>query len=233
MFSPQNYPPPAIDPNNPTLSNLKLAIATGSPEEYYPIGTEIPDKWNGQDNPLIVAHYTDITLSDGTVKPGAYLVRKYCVAGGKFGNNSIYGGSSIQNYLEQTYLQSCTAATQSAVATIKIKQFHESYTAKGFFPMSRTEMYGVSDQYTGDSTSYGVPWEYWKNQTGFSSPSNSVATGRIARDISGTVRQCWTRDYQSSANVYVLSSTGTLDSYGVSTRATEYVLPACAVVADD
>lgn len=63
-----NTSDPGYDPDNPTLAGLKAAVNAGD-YETFPVGTEIPDTYNGNDNPLIVAQYLDST------------------------NNSAYGGA--------------------------------------------------------------------------------------------------------------------------------------------
>lgn len=61
---------------------LRDAVRRGTAESAFPIGTEIADTWEdtasgkSYDMPWIVAHYGDVTLADGTVKAGVYLVRK-------------------------------------------------------------------------------------------------------------------------------------------------------------
>ena len=61
---------------------LRDAVRRGTAESAFPIGTEIADTWEdtaagkSYDMPWIVDHYGDVTLADGTVTAGAFLVRK-------------------------------------------------------------------------------------------------------------------------------------------------------------
>ncbi len=61
---------------------LRDAVRRGTAESAFPVGTEITDTWEdtaagkSYSMPLVVAHYGDVTLADGTVKAGVYLVRK-------------------------------------------------------------------------------------------------------------------------------------------------------------
>lgn len=53
-------PKAKYDPSNPTLDGLKQALDAGD-YAAFPAGTEIPDTYDGNDNPLIVAQYLDST----------------------------------------------------------------------------------------------------------------------------------------------------------------------------
>lgn len=61
---------------------LRDAVRRGTAESAFPVGTEIADTWEdtaagkSYSMPLVVAHYGDVVLADGTVKAGVYLVRK-------------------------------------------------------------------------------------------------------------------------------------------------------------
>ena len=55
---------------------LRDAVRRGTAESAFPVGTEITDTWEdtaagkSYSMPLVVAHYGDVTLADGTVKAG-------------------------------------------------------------------------------------------------------------------------------------------------------------------
>lgn len=61
---------------------LRDAVRRGTAQSAFPVGTEIADTWEdtaagkSYSMPWIVAHYGDVTLADGTVKAGVYLIRK-------------------------------------------------------------------------------------------------------------------------------------------------------------
>lgn len=75
-----------ITVHNATAANnlygLQTAVRLGLGPTLYPVGTVIDDEWTdtaaqkSYSMPLIVAHYGDVTLADGTIKTGVYLIRK-------------------------------------------------------------------------------------------------------------------------------------------------------------
>lgn len=74
------------NPNNPTLENLRLALLTGEPWKYYPVGTEIPHTdMNGISNPWVILHYGEMGVvgeegqaAEFSTKFGAVIGLKYC-----------------------------------------------------------------------------------------------------------------------------------------------------------
>lgn len=228
---------PAIDPDNPTLAALKLALATNDPSSYYPIGTEIPDTWDGNDNPLIVAQYTSIRLSDGSQKPGAYLVRKFASETAMAWGTAGYSASnSLIAYLAGTYLNRCSQEVKDNIAEIDVWYANRfsgadsgQYVSSKFFCMSCTEVLinpAVSTQVEGE------PWDYWKQKTGLSSASDSHNTGRIAKTASGSSAQYWLRTNFNSSYQYVVNAQGGMGYTAPSVNIGINLLPACAVVAD-
>lgn len=219
----------------PTLAGLKKALNAGNAASKYPIGTEIEDEWNGQSNPLIVAHYTDITLANSSVKPGVYLVRKWVEPTGvKFDSagSNIYSASSIETYLTNDYFSACSNALKNVVTEIKIESRNTSkvvlINAK-FFLMSDTEVYadrsGIIE---------GIAWDYWKQRTGLPSPGYASNTGRIMQTRSGVATSTWLRTQRDSTSSDVLWIGVGGSIYGTSPNRSNGggVLPACAIIAD-
>lgn len=64
------------------FAQIKQALKDGSAATKFPVGMEIKDEWHDTADgktynmPLIVVHYGDVKLEDGTIKQGAYLMRK-------------------------------------------------------------------------------------------------------------------------------------------------------------
>lgn len=93
---------------------LRDAVRRGTAQSAFPVGTEIPDTWEDTASgksysmPLVVAHYGDVTLADGTVKAGVYLVRKNATPFAvQFDAKEKSGsGSDRQNYGYNRYSQS-------------------------------------------------------------------------------------------------------------------------------
>lgn len=217
----------------PTLAGLKRALNAGNAAEKYPIGTEIPDTWNGNDNPLIVAHYTNIELSDGTTKPGAYLVRKYVDPTYQaFGSNANYSSSTVKSYLDNAYFAACSDEAKETVSEIQVPCYNGSTIApfpSKFFLMSATNVLAVL------IGGEGEPWDYWKQKTGLSGNgmigySASANTGRVVKNRNGVSQYAWLRSRYDSTHAYLIQNGG--DAGWDSTSNGRGVLPACAVVAD-
>lgn len=227
---------PPIDPENPTFASVKAAIATGHPEDYYPIGTEIPDTYDGEDNPLIVAHYTDIPLNDEVKKPGAYLVRKYTMNPGmNFGDAShdLYSTSFVRSFLDTDYYDACSTLAKQYVSAIICPWYDGSKITNiscKFFLMSGIEVGGTRNE------GEGVFWDYWKNRTGLAAPSNNANAGRVLHDSNGVVATSFTRSwrdrYSSSLphRVDYIFEDGYIGVVGPDNEAS--ILVACAIVAD-
>lgn len=214
------------DPENPTLEGLKYAINN---DIDVAVGTEIPDTYDGNDNPLIVAQKLDSSNNsayDGAL--GVILIRKYVEPiSQEFGSSSDYNASVIKNFLDTTCYDNCSDSLKTVAADINIPYYNGSSmtTVTGkLFPMSA---YEVCNQ--GNNDTEGIMWDLWKQKTGLSSPDAMSAnnSGRIMRDRDGTARNVWLRTRYSSSrvcNVYTGGSVGTTTlnyNFGV--------LPACFI----
>lgn len=241
---------PAGPTGDGTLADLKLALSTDNPAEYYPIGTEIPDACDGVSNPWIVAHYTDITMPDETAKPGVYLCRKFAQPLAQpWANSGIstYNSSTANTYLNSTYLTLCSEATLSAVNEVRIgsttrtSSFSSTvnYINSKFFLMSATEVCGKVGVYKAD----GEPWELWKNRTGItpsgitpdSSTGNIAAnSGRVILSANGLTQSWYLRTYDGvTGHPFMVLTDGSVNfNSGVNTANYAYLV-ACAVVADN
>lgn len=218
------------DPENPTLAGLQNALAAGD-YAAFPAGTEIPDTYDGQSNPLIVAQYLDSTnnSSYGGAE-GVILVRKYVEPTAQtYGanNNVLYNNSSIHSYLQTTYLNNCSDILKSMMSDINIKFYtgtsYSTLSTKWFAmdPIELLSTYGNSNWQS------GTAWDYWKQKTGLSAPASGANTGRIGRDRNGTAYKYWLRSKDIAPDYMVISTNGQGD-YATATQSWG-ILPACFI----
>lgn len=222
---------PPYDPGNPTIEGLKAAVDAGD-YTAFPVGVEIPDTYAGIDNPLIVAQYLDSTNNSAYGgAEGVILIRKYSYPGSddigsQFGSNAFYKDSAIRSYLNNTYLQNCSAELKTVLSNITIKTYRSGSgeyetTNDKWFMMSVTEVYG--------SSSYieGIAWDYWKGKTGFTTPSNNANPGRVIPWSDASFLSVWLRTCRDYNNVQYVNTSGAI-SY--SDRTHWYnILPACFI----
>lgn len=202
-------------PTGPSLKGLKRALDKGTAQQDYPIGMELADQWDGKNNPLIIGTYATVTASDGQKYLAVGLTRKYMdPTAQKFGSDSSnvnYPESVILPYLNSTYLDKCSDELKSVVSTVKVPWYDNSsmQQIEGTVHLfSMTEVYGVG------TVEEGEAWEYWKNKTGFTSPSNGNTTGRQMADSTGASSQWWLRTYSTSSNVRRVDGSGAIAASG-------------------
>lgn len=231
------------DPTSPTLEGLKTAIDSGNLDAVE-IGTEIPDQWDGNDNPLIVAQYLDSSnnSSYGGAE-GVILIRKYAT-----NLNQIYGSSSdnyatstLGTFLNTTYLNSCSESLKSILSNLPVPYVSRTSltsTNVKVFAMSLTEVYGDRTSDSAPDQAEGIVWDYWKQNTGLTAATNNNTTGRIVKltNNSGANALWWLRTrgiafsgpVAASDYAWIVSNAGALGTeYGLNTGFS--VLPACFV----
>lgn len=212
------------------MAGLKRALKFGNAEEKYPIGTEIPDTWNGNNNPLIVGQYLDSSNSSlyGGAE-GAILIRKYLLDSvvTPFGNSNNYPDSTIRSFLINDYANNCSSELQLLSSTILLP-WSATHIEDKYFVMSTTEMVGAS------TSAEGIAFELWKQRTALTTPNNNDNAGRVMRTADGVVGNYWLRTARrSSSNLlanYVYSA-GNIATNG-DTRTNNYILPACFIAKD-
>lgn len=156
------------DPNNPTLENLRLALATGEPQKYYPVGTEIPHTDIGkQSNPWVVLHYGEMPVvpeEDGPIgatenvvnKFGAIIGLKYCettsISFTYTDNNQLTGTEVIprfRDYFEKQIPEEETkyfSWVNHAILRVR-KIWTPRYTNLTYGNAAAWDYYNVSSQY--------------------------------------------------------------------------------------
>ena len=209
------------DPNNPTLESFKQAVDNGEDIE---IGLEIPDTYDGKDNPLIVAQKLDSSnnSSYGGVE-GYILIRKYVDPISQQWNTSTivsYPTSAVKTYLDSDYLNGCSDILKGMIGDIAVIAAGAKVSSKWFLP-SGLEIGSTFN------AGEGIFWDYFQNQTGLSSASNLANNGRVVNDNNGTVRNWWLRSASSAGGVCYATTDGrvsradTTNKYGI--------LPTCFI----
>lgn len=228
------------------LKEFKKALDNGTAPDKYPPGTELPDKWNGQDSPLIVAQYLDgtqpyYTNNAHTVNAvGAILVRKYVELVSQSWESldgANYTSSTIADYLANedsttNYLALTSGELKGLITRLYIPWYNFStgvfnYPAGKWFLMS---CYEVCNQGSNGAKAYeGIMWDYWKQRTGLSSPDAmyDANTGRIIKDRNGGNQYFWLRSANYSTNVCLVNVGGYI--FGGNPQGTGGVLPACFI----
>lgn len=163
-----------------TLADLKLALSTDNPAEYYPVGTELEDTYDGHSNPLIVAQYLDNTNNEkyGGAE-GVILIRK-CVepTSQRYGSTNSYITSDVRAFLNTTYYENSSNELKSVISEIKALFGTESFTARWFL-MAAVE---VGINYTPQE---GIFWKYWQQRTGSSNLQNNYDNMSTTRRVVG------------------------------------------------
>lgn len=215
--------------NSNNLDSFKEAVDSGDIKTLFPVGTEIYDTWNGQNNPLIVAQFLDNsnnTSYDGA--EGVILVRKYVAPTSQvFGSSYDYRTSQIKNMLDTTYLNACSESTKQMISDISIPYYIDSNMVNvlsKWFLMSGIEIGGTYNN------GEGFFWDYWKNKTGLSAMNGAANTGRVLKDSNNVAYNVWLRSIGLSPRVCYVGTSGNV-SAGNDVSNTYAVLPACFVPA--
>lgn len=218
-------------PDTPSsISDIKLMLNAG---KDLPIGTEIPDTWGGHSNPLIVGHNTTIGG-----KKAVGLLRKYAEGYGTVFNttasNVNYVGSSIYNYLQGDYLNSCSNELKAIISETSVPYYNGSSMQQVSGKWFLFSAYEVCNQGKQGTQGYeGEMWEYWKNKTGLSNPDTTGNnSGRIVNNTSNQAQIWWLRSRYSANSVCIVFTAGAISASEASNETTMSVLPACYVIAD-
>lgn len=217
-----------------TITNFKTALNSGEAEIKFPVGSEIEDQYDGMDNPLIVVQYLDSSNSASyNGAEGVILMRKYAIALDdlRFSTTTScnYPDSLVYSQLaNSSYLDKCSNEIQNAISEIDIPYFTPtvgigSLHCNWFLP-SGIETGGT------DQAGEGIYWEYYKKNSGSSTPTNSAVASRIATTLDGTQVRTWIRTTASTGNPgtpMAIFTTGVENSSGGTNGS--YIRPACFV----
>lgn len=215
------------DPNNPTLSGLKKALAA---ENYnvFPIGTKVLDSSDAE-NPWVVAHYGSAKDANNEEVRGVYLIKKYALSDSlafASAKKSDYSTSTIKDYLTNTYYPALPEEWKESITEIKIPYYNGSTLItlnEKVWLMSVTELYGVNQEEEGEA------FQYWKNKTDLASAKNETSL-RIIQDKTGEGVNVWTRSRYNSETVYGNDKTGSIRQF-TGTTSPQFILPACFISA--
>lgn len=220
----------AIDPGNPKISDLKWVLDLDDPASVLPIGTEIPDTWNNVSNPLIIGTYTTVNDPEGRPHKAVGLLRKYTMPIAYYFNSSgtsYYDGSMVYNYLQGEYVNLCSDELKPLIGEVQVPWWNGSaiVPVNGKWHLfSSTEVMGANTNIEGQA------WEYWKNVTGLTVPTDETTPGRIGRDSSNAPRGWWLRSMYSNNQAYFVSNIGAIGRSGLSVN--YGMLPFCYIFAD-
>lgn len=217
------------NPDNPTLEGLIDAVKKGMiPED----GIEIPDTYDGNNSPLIVAQVLDGSPSaykdaSGKDAKGVVLIRKFVEPTSQtFGSSVRYNESAVFDMLNGTYYNNCSEMLRSAISDISVPYYDGSSinTVTGLWHIPSGIEVGATY-----NDGEGVFWELFKQITGLSSASNSSVRGRIFNNRAGAAKNYWLRSRMSGSYVgYVNGATGNIITSAAPT-VSNGVLPFCFI----
>lgn len=236
----QALPVLPYNPANPTLAGLKAALDAGD-YAAFPVGTEIPDTWNGESNPLIVGTYREVEGADNQTHMAVGLLRKYLnptdYVWDANTTNPMYATSEIYTYLNGEYLRQCSAELQSLIGEVNVlwENVYEtglpliSVTGKWHL-FSNPDVFGPTDEEEAEAI---IPWEYWKNVTGLSEENPRPNAGRVKTDAQGTPHTWWLRSvsWPGPPHVAIISTNGVAGSAVLPVNRYR-VLPFCYIFKD-
>lgn len=214
-----------------SLAELKKMVRAG---REIVIGTEIPDMYAGNSNPLIVAH----NLNDGNNgsyggAKGVLLVRKYVEPTFQEFNSSSsnvnYDSSTILTFLNNEYLEKCSEELRSIISEVGIPYYNGStiaYINGKWHLMSGIEVCGTNN------SGEGQMWDIWKERTGLVSANNGTNSGRIGKDRNGNTQYWWLRSRGSSSYICGVYINGSISTNDLGPSRSNGVLPACFIGKD-
>lgn len=201
----------------PTFESLKKALNNGTAKQKFPVGTEVPDTYDGTSSPWTVMDYGEATLSDGSKNNGLYLVRLIANLSELFttaSSNWRFYPSEIYTFLNETYLNHCSEEFKAMVEQVQVPYYYQGikYAFCKCWLLSNTEIIGVAkENYADAKWQEGYQFELWKQRTGLSEPNNNANNGRIIKGDDNVVKEWWTRTTASGVN-YV-NTTGAIVQY--------------------
>lgn len=222
--------PPPVDPNNPTLSSLKIALDNGN-NDIYPPNTLIPDTYtdNGTIKNIywVVGHYGRAVKQDGSWKDGVYLFRSACPINYRFGTTNKWADSDARSWLGNTYYNNSSEFIKANAEEIRCSYSTDYNSNDKIWLMTSYMMMGRGEQLYGTEQ-----WDAWKIRTGLTSPSNDPNVGRIMYSENGATVWMWLRDRTSSTanntNLYHVNTNGQLIVGGPTTNYLS-LCPACFI----
>lgn len=198
-------------PTKPTGENTKLwsraeLITTGKPydglyAEDMPVSdvTNTRIFWmpeNSGGSKVLVPYIISLKASDGV-----YLTRQNLLDRIGWGSTTAFDGSTVQDYLENTFLNSILDSNVVA----ELVNFTTNVNGSPVVTKCRVPTVTEIDSSIGTD---GTHFPVFDDQT-----------SRIAQDSTGANNGYWTMSYYSDGNVYVVSNTGRTTGYAISNTA--------------
>lgn len=160
--------------------DLRLDYAAA--QEKYPVGTEFDDEWDGTSAPLIIVNYQKVQATDGELKDGVILQRRYPTEKA-FATGSTYpaGLNELSAYLNSEYYEKSSEMVKSVIQEVTVPIDTTSvpgitYNTHGkWFAPSATNVCGRSA--TGATSNEN--WAYWLAVTGGSVSTSDTPARRI------------------------------------------------------
>lgn len=164
--------------------DLRLDYAAA--QEKYPIGTEFEDEWDGVSAPLILVNYQKVQATDGELKDGAILQRRYPTEK-VFASSSAYpaGFDELSAYLGSEYYEKSSEMVKSVIQEIIAPIDTNNairYTSGKWFAPTGTNVCFYTTTGTG---AVNEKFAYWRVLTGGGASIMDLPT-RIVRTQDGT-----------------------------------------------
>lgn len=219
----EDYPEYIAQIGRVVLKELKAALDLGN-YNVFPANTSIPDTYNGAAFNWVVGHYGTATMSDGSTKDGVYLFADKIVTTMAFSPNSYYNESTINTWLNSTFLSACSDTMKNLVGEISVTGSDAAHATNAkMWLMSVGEVMGEAPSAANGG---GVGWDAWKIRTGLSNPSRSSNDGRIMQ-YNGSAQAWRTRSFASTSTVCGVNVIGLI--YDGSLSYATGVIPACFI----
>lgn len=204
----------SLIPKGATLKRLKSALDEGIANTKYPLGTEVADKWNGNDSPWIIVHYGNATKANGSVVNGVYLKRVRNNGTYVWASNNVtrYANSGIYAYLKsEDYLSKCSTEARTYATEIQnptqVPPSAGNYVdacPSQFWLASCEQLYGDVSLWQVTKGAEGSAFDYFKTTA---SPTNNASSVRSTLNTDGTATQLyWTRSTNrgfNNGNTYI------------------------------
>lgn len=225
-------PDPTPAPAYTTITEFAAALKDGTASEKFPVGTELADKWNGEDAPLIVTQYLPETGMGYSTAVGAICMRKYVNPVSKQLTTAYtnYSSLDVVKWLNGSeYKDACSDELKGVIGSYISTQAQSTagsstltWAGWQWQLMSTYEVMG-NDYYL-----LGRQWDYWKQKTELTSKDEGANTGRIPYDKDGNACSAWLRTSRSATQYYTITENGAI-GYDSVTGSTPGVWPFCYI----
>lgn len=179
---------------------------------YYPIGRALVDE-NDPGNPWQVSHYCPARLSNGEIRNGCWLTKKYALTDmSPFDEDKStdYTKSTLQDRMNGEVWENFADDVKDKAAEVQVPRWDgEKMT---FFnakvrPLSATEFLGQGTAYEGEA------FELWRQLTATQQPNNAALAKRIITNEAKTAANIWTYSWYNADYVWGDLTTGAITAF--------------------